>query len=87
VDDIILTASDPKLLKQIIHSSSSEFAMTDLGRLHHFLGIKVEHKTYGLFFSQASYASDILAHANMSKSKPCSTPVDTSSKLILLFGV
>jgi hypothetical protein len=39
VDDIILTASSTKLLSHIIELLHSEFAMTDLGDLHHFLGI------------------------------------------------
>jgi hypothetical protein len=41
VDDIILTASSSTFLHQIISSLHSEFSMTDLGPLHHFLGINV----------------------------------------------
>uniref|UniRef100_A0A251ULI3 Putative reverse transcriptase, RNA-dependent DNA polymerase n=1 Tax=Helianthus annuus TaxID=4232 RepID=A0A251ULI3_HELAN len=55
--------------------------MTDLGRLHHFLGIKVSQQKNGIFLSQAQYAKDIIARASMSSCKPCSTPVDLSSKL------
>ncbi|XP_021985187.1 uncharacterized mitochondrial protein AtMg00810-like [Helianthus annuus] len=55
--------------------------MTDLGRLHHFLGIKVDQFSQGLFLSQEQYAKEILARANMSACKPCNTPVDLSSKL------
>ncbi|KAJ0724595.1 putative RNA-directed DNA polymerase [Helianthus annuus] len=43
VDDIILTASSDALLQSFISAMSREFAMTDLGRLHHFLGIEVHH--------------------------------------------
>ncbi|GJU99177.1 ribonuclease H-like domain-containing protein, partial [Tanacetum coccineum] len=39
VDDIILTASSPVLLQQIIDSLHKEFDMTDLGALNYFLGI------------------------------------------------
>ncbi|GJS39470.1 RNA-directed DNA polymerase, eukaryota [Tanacetum coccineum] len=39
VDDIILTASSPVLLQQIIDSLHKEFDMTDLGALKYFLGI------------------------------------------------
>ncbi|XP_022030486.1 uncharacterized mitochondrial protein AtMg00810-like [Helianthus annuus] len=81
VDDIILTASDSVLLKKLIDTLKAEFAMTDLGVLHHFLGLKVEHKNGGLFLSQSSYAADILARANMTTFKPCSTPVEIGSKL------
>ncbi|KAJ0828851.1 putative RNA-directed DNA polymerase [Helianthus annuus] len=81
VDDIILTASDDTFLKQIIHSLSTEFAMTDLGTLHHFLGIQVTRTADGLHLSQEAYVRDILAHANMTNCKSCNTPCDTDSKL------
>lgn len=81
VDDIVLTASNDCLLNNIIGTLSREFAMTDLGRLHHFLGIKVTQQKHGIFLSQAQYAKDIIARASMSSCKPCSTPVDLSSKL------
>ncbi|KAI3690006.1 hypothetical protein L2E82_47980 [Cichorium intybus] len=81
VDDIILTASDPSVLRSIITSLSQEFAMTDLGALHHFLGITATRDKHGLFLSQASYTRDILQRAAMASCKPCATPVDTSTKL------
>jgi hypothetical protein len=52
VDDIILTASSSTLLQHIMAKLNSEFAMTDLGDLHHFLGIAVTRSTDGLFLSQ-----------------------------------
>ncbi|KAK9070021.1 hypothetical protein SSX86_010420 [Deinandra increscens subsp. villosa] len=81
VDDIVLTASDSSFLRSIILQLSAEFAMTDLGPLHHFLGITVTRDASGLFLSQSQYARDILARASMSACKPSATPVDTSSKL------
>ena len=51
VDDIILTASSPDLLRRITARLSSEFAMTDLGTLHHFLSIFVTRSSDGLFVS------------------------------------
>ncbi|XP_022024683.1 uncharacterized mitochondrial protein AtMg00810-like [Helianthus annuus] len=81
VDDIVLTASNEKLLQSIIGNLSREFAMTDLGRLHHFLGIKVDQLKNGIFLSQQQYAKDIISRASMTACKPCTTPVDLSSKL------
>ncbi|KAI3797236.1 hypothetical protein L1987_32491 [Smallanthus sonchifolius] len=86
VDDIVLTASSTEFLNKIISSLSTEFAMTDLGSLHHFLGITVTRDSQGLFLSQSQYAKDILHRANMSSCKPCATPVDTSSKLSACVG-
>uniref|UniRef100_A0A1J3GTS0 Retrovirus-related Pol polyprotein from transposon TNT 1-94 n=1 Tax=Noccaea caerulescens TaxID=107243 RepID=A0A1J3GTS0_NOCCA len=81
VDDIILTASSPTLLRSIISSLKNEFPMSDLGYLHYFLGISVRRDKKGLFLDQRNYAADILHRANMSNCKPCNTPVDTSAKL------
>nr|CAB3497378.1 unnamed protein product [Digitaria exilis] len=81
VDDIILTASSQPLLQSIIHSLQQEFAMKDLGVLHHFLGVTVEPRHSGLFLHQRQYALDILERAGMADCKPCATPVDTQGKL------
>jgi hypothetical protein len=51
VDDIVLTASSSTLLQAIMGRLHSEFAMTDLGALHHFLGISVSRSSNGLFLS------------------------------------
>ncbi|XP_021757449.1 uncharacterized protein LOC110722489 [Chenopodium quinoa] len=59
----------------------SEFAMTDLGPLSSFLGILVTRHADGLFLSKNSYATEIIARANMSSCKPSATPVDTKAKL------
>jgi hypothetical protein len=81
VDDIVLTASSTQLLQRIITSLQQEFAMKDLGQLHHFLGVTVEPRQTGLLLHQRQYALDILERAGMTDCKPCSTPVDTQAKL------
>jgi hypothetical protein len=60
VDDIVLTASSSALLQRIMARLSSEFTMTDLGALHHFLGIVVTRSSDGLFLSQQQYAVELL---------------------------
>jgi hypothetical protein len=59
----------------------SEFAMTDLGDLHHFLDISVTQSPEGSFLSQCQYAVDLLQRAGMAESHPTATPVDTRAKL------
>jgi hypothetical protein len=81
VDDIILTASSQPLLQSIIRSLQQEFATKDLGVLHHFLGVTVEPRPYGLFLHQRQYALDILERAGMANCQPSATPVDTQGKL------
>ena len=56
--------------------------MTDLGELHHFLGMHVQRCGSGLLLSQRQYMVDILDRAGMAECKPCSTPVDTNPKLV-----
>ena len=86
VDDIILTASSPQTLNAIISALKAEFSMTDMGSLHHFLGINVTPTSSGLFLSQQQYTPEILERANMLHCKPVSTPIDTSSKLSISSG-
>jgi len=81
VDDIVLTASSQQLLRRVIDALMKEFAMKDLGPLHHFLGMAVQRQGDSLFLSQRQYALDILARHGMSGCKPCSTPVDTCAKV------
>jgi hypothetical protein len=81
VDDIVLTASSQSLLHQVITALKKEFAMKDLGALHHFLGVAVQRQKDTLCLSQRQYTLDILARHGMSDCKPCSTPVDTCAKV------
>jgi hypothetical protein len=66
-------ASTADLLKRTIGALQREFAMKDLGPLHHFLGITAEHRPHGLFLHHHQYAIDILEQAGMYDCKPCST--------------
>jgi hypothetical protein len=80
VDDIVLTASSVQLLQRVITALKQEFAMKDLGPLHHFLGVAVQQHKDTVVLSQRQYILDILARHGMSGCKPCSTPVDTCAK-------
>lgn len=60
--------------------------MTDLGPLHHFLGITVTQDEKGPFLSQSQYVRDIIHRASMSSCKPTTTLVDTSDKLSNIAG-
>ncbi|GJY98781.1 ribonuclease H-like domain-containing protein [Tanacetum coccineum] len=81
MDDIILMASSPVLLQQIVDSLHKEFDMTDLGALNYFLGISVVRHPTGLFLSQKKYARQLLERAHMVNCNPSRTPIDTDSKL------
>jgi hypothetical protein len=81
VDDIILTALCSTLLEKIMAKLASEFAMTDLGDLHHFLGISVTRSSDGLLLSQRQYAVDLLQRAGMAECHSTATLVGTQAKL------
>jgi hypothetical protein len=81
VDDIILTASSTELLRCTIFALQREFAMKDIGPLHHFLDIIVKRRSDGLFLHQCIYTLDILKRAVMADCKPCTTLVDLQAKL------
>lgn len=80
VDDIFLTASSTVLLKKSIDALASDFDLTDLGKLHHFLGITFSYNEAGIFFSQQNCAADILHQAAMTYCNPCLTPIDSKAK-------
>jgi hypothetical protein len=83
VDDIVLMASSMRLLQRIIAALRRAFSMTDMGPIHHFLGVSVQRQHDSLFLSQRQYMLDILDRADMLNCKPCSTPVDTHAKLFV----
>lgn len=74
VDDIILTGSHTAPLSTLITTLQQEFAITDLGDLHYFLGIELQHTTNGLLLHQGKYATDLLNRAQMSDARPVTTP-------------
>jgi hypothetical protein len=81
VDDIIVTASSSGFLQRILDRLHSEFAMTDLGDLHYFLGVSVTRSSDGLFLSQRQYVADLLQRAGMAECHSSLTPICTQSKL------
>jgi hypothetical protein len=85
-DDIILMASSTSLLCHFINQLQSEFAMSDLGPLQHFLGISVHHTHQGLFLSQEQYATDLITRANMLHCNSCLTPAAMNAKLSITDG-
>jgi hypothetical protein len=56
VNDNVLTMSSPALLQRTTDHLTSEFAMTNLGALHHFLGISVTRSPNSLLLSDDSWS-------------------------------
>ena len=52
VDDILLTGSDSKEIQHVKQSLDKQFGIKDLGCLHYFLGLEVQHTPQGVILSQ-----------------------------------
>src|SRR4051794_29586833 len=57
--------------------------MTDVGEVHHFLGIQIsqDRKNRQISLGQGHFAKEILAQFGMSECKSVATPLDSSIKL------
>ena len=86
VDDIILISSSVLVADRLVSALSDDFAITDLGRLHYFLGLEVSHSDAGLTLTQHKYSLDLLRRAGMLQCKPASTPMTASDRLSALDG-
>nr|XP_028952583.1 uncharacterized protein LOC114822420 [Malus domestica] len=60
--------------------------MSDLGLLHHFLGIGVIQETTGIFIHQQKYAQSLLERFNLKGCKSVATPLITNEKLCKVDG-
>ncbi|KAH9718722.1 hypothetical protein KPL71_022333 [Citrus sinensis] len=81
VDDIIITGSDSKGIKEVIKDLNTSFALKDLENLSFFLGIQVLRGQNSILLSQAKYVQDLLAKTEMTDCKGIETPFSTSEKL------
>jgi hypothetical protein len=81
VDDIIVASSSQEAVDAMLKDLRFDFALKDLGRLHYFLGIEVQHINNGIHLSQGKYASDVLHRVGMINCKSCTTRLSTSGKL------
>jgi len=86
VDDIIITASDPAAITELLKLLSVDFAVKELGDLHYFLGVEVNKVEAGLLLSQKRYILDLLKKTNMHEAKPISSPMASSSSLSAFSG-
>ncbi|XP_043725932.1 uncharacterized mitochondrial protein AtMg00810-like [Telopea speciosissima] len=81
VDDIIITGDSVDLIKMVVTRLSHNFAMTDLGDLHYFLGIEANRSSKGITLTQTKYALQLLERTGMTQCKPINTPMPSGHKL------
>jgi hypothetical protein len=86
VDDIIITASKPESIDDLLLSLTHDFAVKDLGNLNFFLGIEVLSNPHGIILSQHRYIIDLLHRTKMSEAKPITTPMASTTSLSAFEG-
>ena len=83
VDDIILAGKNQERIKQFIKMIGERFDIRDMGKLNHFLGVKIEYFSQGkIWIGQPAYTRSLLEKFSMQSSKPVTTPMETGSKLV-----
>ncbi|KAM1111108.1 hypothetical protein ACFX13_010490 [Malus domestica] len=81
VDDIIYTGSSDKMLSEFKKEMMERYEMSDLGLLHHFLGMGILQTDQGVFIHQSKYAKSLLVKFGLEDCKPVSIPLPTGEKL------
>ncbi|KAH9687461.1 retrovirus-related pol polyprotein from transposon RE1 [Citrus sinensis] len=86
VNDLLITCNSMTLIRHVITALSHKFSIKDLGPLNFFLGVEVIPTSNGLFLSQQKYIRDLLARFNMESIKETTTPLSSTTHLILNDG-
>ncbi|KAM1775099.1 hypothetical protein ACFX12_044389 [Malus domestica] len=81
VDDVVYTGNDAAMMEEFKEEMMKRYEMTDLGLLHHFLGIGVIQEASSIFIHQKKYAKTLLEKFGLKGCKPVSTPLIANEKL------
>ncbi|KAI5348811.1 hypothetical protein L3X38_001698 [Prunus dulcis] len=81
VDDIVYTGNCQPMLEEFKQDMMVKYEMTDLGLLHHFLGMGVIQTHTSIFLHQKKYAASLLSKFGLRECKPISIPLVTTKKL------
>ncbi|XP_070668920.1 uncharacterized mitochondrial protein AtMg00810-like [Malus domestica] len=79
-------ASCEEMIEEFRRDMMRQYEMSDLGLLHHFLGIGVIQEVTGIFIHQQKYAQSLLERFNMKGCKSVATPLITNEKLCKVDG-
>ncbi|CAL8176707.1 unnamed protein product [Prunus armeniaca] len=81
VDNIVYTGSNEEMLKEFKEDMQVKYEMTDLGLLHHFLGMGVIQTDSSIFIHQRKYAASLLDKFALKECKSVSIPLVATKKL------
>ncbi|KAG6478573.1 hypothetical protein ZIOFF_062016 [Zingiber officinale] len=74
--------NDSDMITKFKRSMMLEFDMSDLGKMHYFLGIRIVQSATGIFISQKKYAQEILDRFQMENCNSVNTPAEVGLKLV-----
>ena len=86
VDDIIYTGSSKEMMAAFKDDMMRQYEMTDLGLLHHFLGLGVLQTDTYIFLHQKKYAKTLLDKFGLKDCKSVATPLAVNEKLSKVDG-
>ena len=81
VDDMLLTGPHESQIAYFKADLNASFEMSDLGHLHHYLGIQFKQCDGGIALCQTKYIETLLHRFSLEDCKPITTPMDTCLKL------
>ena len=83
VDDMLLSGPNKMHIVDFKAELNSAFEMSDLGLLHHYLGIQFKQCDGGYVLCQTKYIETLLHRFGLEDCKPIATPMETCLKLSL----
>ena len=81
VDDMLLTGPNEMHIADFKAELNSVFEMSDLGLLHHYLGIQFKQCDGGIALCQTKYIETVLHRFGLEDCKPIATPMETGLHL------
>ena len=76
VDDMLLTGPNEKHIPDFKADLHASFEMSDLGHLHHYLGIQFMQVDGGIALCQSKYIDTLLQCFGLEDCKPIATPME-----------
>ena len=83
VDDIIFGSTNDKLAHDFSKLMQTEFEMSMIGELTHFLGLQIRQQDSGIFLSQSKYAKNLVKKFGLESTSSVRTPMSPNVKLTI----
>ena len=81
VDDLLFCGDDEKMIHDFKIEMMKRYEMSDMGLLHHFLGMEIYQENDGVFICQRKYSNNILKKFGMGDCNPTLIPLVVNEKM------